>query len=219
MFRKNLDFLTPEDAEKIKHTKVAVVGAGALGQMAAHELVRSGFEKLILIDKDVIDESNLNRQLYAAASTMNQLKVDVLSKGLKDICPGNDITVHSGFLNEANGKELVGAADILLDCVDDIPTKLYLERLAAELGIPMVHGAVEGWYGQVSTIYPGDSVLSALYQTKKVQAVSALVTTVNIIASLQVNEVIKIAAENENILRHKVLFADLRSCDFSYINI
>lgn len=219
MFRKNLDFLTPAEAEKIKHVKAAVVGVGALGQMAAHELVRIGFEKIILIDKDVMDESNLNRQLYAATSTMNQLKVDVLCKGLKDICPGADITVHSGFLNAVNGRDLVGDADILLDCVDDIPTKLYLEKLAAELGIPMVHGAVEGWYGQVGTIYPGDSVLSVLYKTKKVQEVSALVTTVNIIASLQVNEVIKIATENENILRHKVLFVDLRTCDFSYIHI
>ncbi len=217
MFQKNLDFLTPAQAEKIRHTKVAVIGAGALGQMAAHELVRSGFEILRLIDKDVVDGSNFNRQLYAANSTLNQRKVSVLKKGLMDIRPGAQISVHCDFLNGTNGKDLVEGADILLDCVDDIPTKLYLENLAEELGIPMVHGAVEGWHGQVTVIYPGDSVLPVLYQTKKAQKVSALVTTVNVIASLQVNEVIKIAIENKNILRHRVLFADLWNGDFSYI--
>ena len=84
MFQKNLEFLTEEQAEKISRRKVAVVGTGALGQMAAHELVRSGFEQITLIDSDIMDESNFNRQLYAANSTMNQLKVNVLEKGLKE---------------------------------------------------------------------------------------------------------------------------------------
>ena len=219
MFQKNLEFLTEEQAEKISRRKVAVVGTGALGQMAAHELVRSGFEQITLIDSDIMDESNFNRQLYAANSTMNQLKVNVLEKGLKDIRPEAQITVHSERLNEANGKELIGDADILLDCVDDIPSKLCLEKLAEELGIPLVHGAVEGWYGQVAVVYPGDGLLSMLYRTKKDQQVSAMVTTVNVIASLQVNAVIKIAIESENILRHRVLFADLWKGDFSFTDM
>ena len=165
MFQKNLEFLTEEQAEKISRRKVAVVGTGALGQMAAHELVRSGFERITLIDSDIMDESNFNRQLYAANSTMNQLKVNVLEKGLKDIRPEAQITVHSERLNEAHGKALIGDADILLDCVDDIPSKLCLEKLAEELGIPLVHGAVEGWYGQVAVVYPGDGLLSMLYRT------------------------------------------------------
>lgn len=219
MFQKNLEFLTEEQAEKISRRKVAVVGTGALGQMAAHELVRSGFEQITLIDSDIMDESNFNRQLYAANSTMNQLKVNVLEKGLKDIRPEAQITVHSERLNEANGKALIGDADILLDCVDDIPSKLCPEKLAEELGIPLVHGAVEGWYGQVAVVYPGDGLLSMLYRTKKDQQVSAMVTTVNVIASLQVNAVIKIAIESENILRHRVLFADLWKGDFSFTDM
>ena len=200
MFQKNLEFLTEEQAEKISRRKVAVVGTGALGQMAAHELVRSGFEQITLIDSDIMDESNFNRQLYAANSTMNQLKVNVLEKGLKDIRPEAQITVHSERLN-------------------DIPSKLCLEKLAEELGIPLVHGAVEGWYGQVAVVYPGDGLLSMLYRTKKDQQVSAMVTTVNVIASLQVNAVIKIAIESENILRHRVLFADLWKGDFSFTDM
>ena len=219
MFQKNLEFLTEEQAEKISRRKVAVVGTGALGQMAAHELVRSGFEQITLIDSDIMDESNFNRQLYAANSTMNQLKVNVLEKGLKDSRPEAQITVHSERLNEAIGKALIGDVDILLDCVDDIPSKLCLEKLAEELGIPLVHGAVEGWYGQVAVVYPGDGLLSMLYRTKKDQQVSAMVTTVNVIASLQVNAVIKIAIESENILRHRVLFADLWKGDFSFTDM
>ena len=75
LFEKNMDFFTLPQAERIRRTKVAVIGAGALGQMVAHQLVRSGFEKLILIDKDVLEYSNFNRQLYAVNSTVNQSKV------------------------------------------------------------------------------------------------------------------------------------------------
>ena len=103
--------------------------------------------------------------------------------------------------------------------MDDISSKLCLEKLAEELGIPLVHGAVEGWYGQVAVVYPGDGLLSMLYRTKKDQQVSAMVTTVNVIASLQVNAVIKIAIESENILRHRVLFADLWKGDFSFTDM
>lgn len=150
-------------------TTVAVVGAGALGQMTAHQLVRSGFEKLILIDKDVLEYSNFNRQLYALDSTVNQSKAEVLKAGLMDIWPQADIRVCETFLDECNGKALASGADLLMDCVDNADTKVCLEKLAAELKIPLVHGAVEGWYGQAATIFPGDALLERLYVNRKKQ--------------------------------------------------
>ena len=174
LFEKNMDFFTLSQDEKIRQTKVAVIGAGALGQMAAHQLVRSGFEQLILVDGDVLEYSNFNRQLYALYSTLNQSKTEVLKRQLLDIHPQIDIKSYETFLDEKNGKELISGADIVVDCVDDIETKVYLEKLADELNIPLVHGAVEGWYGQVTTVLPGDRVLEQLYMHRKKQQVSAL---------------------------------------------
>lgn len=102
LFEKNMDFFTLPQAERIRRTKVAVIGAGALGQMVAHQLVRSGFEKLILIDKDVLEYSNFNRQLYAVNSTVNQSKAAVLKARLLDIHPQIDVRTCETFLNESN---------------------------------------------------------------------------------------------------------------------
>ena len=219
MFEKNMDFLTPKEAEKIENTKVAVIGTGALGQMVTHELVRSGFKDLILMDPDRMDYSNFNRQLYAAYSVLDQFKAEILAAQMKDIAPDIRLQVYTEFLDGSNGQRIIAGRDILVDCVDDIRSKLYMEQLAESLNIPLVHGAVEGWFGQITSVYPGDRILSKLYQTKRQQKVTAMAVTVNTIASLQAAEVIKIAIENENILRKKVLFVDLWASDFSYMNL
>lgn len=217
LFEKNMDFFTLPQAERIRRTKVAVIGAGALGQMAAHQLVRSGFEKLILIDKDILEYSNFNRQLYAVNSTVNQSKVAVLKAGLLDIHPQIDVRTCETFLNECNGKELLSEADIVVDCVDDIETKVYLEKLIAELNVPLVHGAVEGWYGQVTTIFPGDRVLERLYMHRKKQEAAALMLTVSAVTALQVGEVIKLATGSGELLHHRVMFVDMMNSDFSWV--
>lgn len=217
LFEKNMDFFTLSQDEKIRQTKVAVIGAGALGQMAAHQLVRSGFEQLILVDGDVLEYSNFNRQLYALYSTLNQSKTEVLKRQLLDIHPQIDIKSYETFLDEKNGKELISGADIVVDCVDDIETKVYLEKLADELNIPLVHGAVEGWYGQVTTVLPGDRVLEQLYMHRKKQQVSALMPTVSAVAALQVGEVLKLATGKGELLHRKVMFVDMLNSDFSWI--
>ena len=211
-----MDFLTAEQAERIRRTTVAVVGAGALGQMAAHQLVRGGFEKLILIDKDVLEYSNFNRQLYALDSTVNQSKAEVLKAGLLDIRPQADIRICEAFLDEHNGRHLMSGADLMMDCVDDADTKVYLEKLAEELKIPLIHGAVEGWYGQAATIFPGDALLEQIYKYPKKQDVTALMPTVCVVAALQAGEALKLAAGCGELLRRKVMFVDMLNSDFSW---
>ena len=214
-----MDFLTAEQAERIRRMIVAVVGAGALGQMAAHQLVRGGFEKLILIDKDVLEYSNFNRQLYALDSTVNQSKAEVLKAGLLDIRPQADIKICKTFLDECNGRHLLSGADLLMDCVDDADTKVCLEKLAEELKIPLIHGAVEGWYGQVATIFPGDALLERLYMYPKKQEVSALMPTVCAVAALQAGEALKLATGCGELLHQKVMFVDMLNSDFSWVTM
>ena len=125
MFEKNMDFLTPKEAEKIENTKVAVIGTGALGQMETHELVRSGFKDLILMDPDRMDYSNFNRQLYAAYSVLEQFKAEILAAQMKDIAPDIRLQVYTEFLDGSNGQKIIAGRDILVDCVDDFRSKFY----------------------------------------------------------------------------------------------
>ena len=143
--------------------------------------------------------------------------MEVLKAGLLDIHPQIDITTYETFLNGNNGKKLVSEADMVVDCVDDMETKVYLEKLMDESNIPLVHGAVEGWYGQVTTIFPGDRVLEQLYMHRKEQKVTALMPTVSAVAALQVGEVIKFATGSGELLHRKVLFVDMLNSDFSWV--
>lgn len=217
MFEKNNAFLTLEERNNIRHTHVLIVGAGALGQMTAHTLVRSGFVRLTVADGDCFTADNENRQLYALPENRGRKKVEVLHTELKKINKEAEVRAWDLFVDETNGRQLAVSADILVDCVDNIRTKKYLEALADSLGICLVHGAVEGWYGQVSTVCPGDGTMAFLYPEDRVQQVSALMATVNVVASLQAAEVMKLATGSGEILRRKVMYVDMRSGDFSCV--
>ena len=197
MFEKNKEFLTAEQLNSIQSTRVLIVGAGALGQMAAHTLLRSGFVRLTVADGDCFVSDNDNRQLYARPETEGLKKVRVLQTELKKINREAEIRAVEQFVDETNGKRLAVSADILMDCVDDIRTKKYLEVLADSLGICLVHGAVDGWFGQVSTVCPGDGTLAFLYPEDRAGQEAALMATVNVVASLQAAEVIKLAIHSE----------------------
>lgn len=219
MFEKNKEFLTAEQLNSIQSTRVLIVGAGALGQMAAHTLLRSGFVRLTVADGDCFVSDNDNRQLYARPETEGLKKVRVLQTELKKINREAEIRAVEQFVDETNGKRLAASADILMDCVDDIRTKKYLEVLADSLGICLVHGAVDGWFGQVSTVCPGDGTLAFLYPENRAGQEAALMATVNVVASLQAAEVIKLAIHSEEILRRKVLYVDMRNSDFSCVRL
>ena len=219
MFEKNKEFLTAEQLNSIQSTRVLIVGAGALGQMAAHTLLRSGFVRLTVADGDCFVSDNDNRQLYARPETEGLKKVRVLQTELKKINREAEIRAVEQFVDETNGKRLAVSADILMDCVDDIRTKKYLEVLADSLGICLVHGAVDGWFGQVSTVCPGDGTLAFLYPEDRAGLEAALMATVNVVASLQAAEVIKLAIHSEEILRRKVLYIDMRNSDFSCVRL
>lgn len=219
MFEKNKEFLTAEQLNSIQSTHVLIVGAGALGQMAAHTLLRSGFVRLTVADGDCFVSDNDNRQLYARPETEGLKKVRVLQTELKKINREAEIRAVEQFVDETNGKRLAASADILMDCVDDIRTKKYLEVLADSLGICLVHGAVDGWFGQVSTVCPGDGTLAFLYPEDRAGQETALMATVNVVASLQAAEVIKLSIHSEEILRRKVLYIDMRNGDFSCVRL
>ena len=93
--------------------------------------------------------------------------------------------------------------------MDQIKTKLYLEELAEEKGVPLIHGAVNGWTGQAAVIFPGERVLSAVYANSAEQKESALMITVNVIASVQAAEAVKYACGRTSRLRGRLLCVDL----------
>lgn len=130
----------PEGLERLFESSVAVIGLGGVGAYAAEMLCRAGVGHLILLDSDVVSESNKNRQLIALDSTIGKPKSAVLAERLKDINPDVRLTLINCYLEEGGIQQLLGEykVDFLVDAIDTLAPKIALIRYCVESGIPHV---------------------------------------------------------------------------------
>ena len=130
----------PEGLERLFESSVAVIGLGGVGAYAAEMLCRAGVGHLILLDSDVVSESNKNRQLIALDSTIGKPKSAVLAERLKDINPDVRLTLINCYLEESSIPQLLGEykVDFLVDAIDTLAPKIALIKYCVESGIPHV---------------------------------------------------------------------------------
>ena len=130
----------PEGLARLFESSVAVIGLGGVGAYAAEMLCRAGVGHLILLDSDVVSESNKNRQLIALDSTIGKPKSTVLAERLKDINPDVRLTLINCYLEEGSIQQLLGEhkVDFLVDAIDTLAPKIALIRYCVESGIPHV---------------------------------------------------------------------------------
>ena len=130
----------PEGLERLFEGSVAVIGLGGVGAYAAEMLCRAGVGHLILLDSDVVSESNKNRQLIALDSTIGKPKSAVLAERLKDINPDVRLTLINCYLEEGSIQQLLGEhkVDFLVDAIDTLAPKIALIKYCVESGIPHV---------------------------------------------------------------------------------
>ena len=153
---RNFGVYSHEDQRKIQSARIAIVGVGCDGGMAAEILARIGVGNITLIDPDVNEISNLNRQPFAKISTLGEKKVLSGKRILKDINPFVKISTFDQKLVSNNGKKYVENHDILLQCVDDMLSRIVIHRIGYELGIPVVTMTGQPPFKAfVSTFMPG----------------------------------------------------------------
>lgn len=221
-YERNFPAFSPEDFERIQNTSVCVVGCGGLGGYIIEMLARIGIGSLILIDGDVFEDSNQNRQIFSTEKNLGTPKAKAAAARVKLINKNVETNYYHEFLNEKNGSFLIGAADLIMDALDNVPSRMVLQTLCKEKDVPMIHGAIGGWFAQVTTVFPEDDTLSRLYSKEKDYDSKALGNpsfTPALAASLQVSEALKVITGKEDILRNKLLYIDLLSNDFFTFNI
>ena len=215
--------LTPNEQELLSQKRVAVIGCGGLGGYAAEELARLGIGELVLCDGDSFVNSNLNRQLMCTEDNIGCSKAVETAKRLFDVNSEVKTIVKKEYFEEDNAIDILKDCHLVIDAVDDKKVKLFLEKMCRKLEIPLVHGAVSGWFGQVCTVLPGDETLKTVYgnnlesDDKEFNGNSAF--TPAAIASIQVAEGLKVLTGQEDILRKKVLFVDLKHCDMQIMEL
>jgi tRNA A37 threonylcarbamoyladenosine dehydratase len=131
--------LGKDGMEKLKKSCVAVFGIGGVGSFACEALVRSGLGKIILVDYDIIDITNINRQIHATTSTVGLPKVDVMKARLLDINPDLDIVTFNEKYNDENREKLISKDyDYVVDAIDMVTSKLDLIETCKKLNIPII---------------------------------------------------------------------------------
>jgi molybdopterin/thiamine biosynthesis adenylyltransferase len=205
---------------KLLRSKAMVAGLGGLGGHVVEQLVRCGLGILVGVDGDLFDETNLNRQLYSDLQTIGLRKTEATRRRVAAI---NDAVEFHPFVSRVEDLEdgAYQEVDLIFDCLDAIPSRLHLEEVGERLDIPLVHGAIGGWYGQVAVVWPGSKMLSTVYGAKQEGIEKTLGNppfTPAFIAAFMVSEGIKLLLgkkEKEN----KLMFADLLNNQYHCVRL
>jgi molybdopterin/thiamine biosynthesis adenylyltransferase len=196
--------------KQLLRSKAMIVGLGGLGGHVVEQLVRCGLGILLGVDADLFDKTNLNRQLYSDLKTIGFRKTEATQRRVVAI---NDAVEFHSFLCKVEDLEdkAYDGVDLIFDCLDTIPSRLNLQEVGERLDIPIIHGAIGGWYGQVAIVWPGSKLLSNVYGTRQEGIEKALGNppfTPAFIASLMVSEGIKVLLGKKK-RENTLLFADL----------
>jgi molybdopterin/thiamine biosynthesis adenylyltransferase len=223
-YQRNREAMTVSDQLTLFRSSVAVVGCGGLGGYVVEELARLGVGRIVVIDPDVFEEHNLNRQLFSSPVNLGQTKVQAAVARINEINPAVSLVPVQAALSPENGADLLGGCRVAVDALDTIQVRLELAEVCAALDIPLVHGAIAGWYGHVATQFPGDDTLQTIYRSWKAgkgveQTLGNPSFTPALIASLQVAEVCKLLIGRGVPLRGRQLMVDLFAMEMHVINI
>ncbi len=224
-YQRNLGTVGWDGQARLLQATVAVVGAGGLGGWVMETLARMGIGHLIVIDGDHFEENNLNRQLGCTENTIGEAKVTCLAERVAKINAAVEVTPKEVWLDEDNAKDLIASAEVVVDALDTVPARLILQRAAAACQIPLVHGAIAGYTGQITTVFPGELGLEAIYgqQPTSERGVETELgnpsATPMMISAWQSQEVVKLLLEEGEPLRQRMLLFDALAGDVTEIEL
>ena len=216
-YLRNIPALTEAECGLLKHKRVLVVGCGGLGGNLISIFSRIGIGTLRIVDGDVFEATNLNRQLFSEVPVLGRNKAMVAADRVQRINP--DITVEAvgDFLTEENAAQLLRDCDIAVDALDNIPGRRLLAAACEKAGLPLVYGAISGWVAQAALSMPGDKLVEKLYpEDTVVRDKSVLSFTPALCASMQAALCVKYLV-GRPVEAGKIRYFDLLNQEFETI--
>ncbi len=212
-YSRQVAVIGKEGQEKLSKARVAVIGLGGLGSLVSMYLAGAGVGELTIVDYDTVSLTDLHRQLLYREEDVGKPKVEIAVRRLHDLNPTVKIKPVNDALTEDNAEKILGGMDIAVDALDNWLGRQVLNEAIIKLRKPLVHGAVNGWYGQVSTIIPGKT--PCLFELVHVRSLPQCVgycpvvgPIVGVIASIEALEVIKLITGIGEPLAGKLLVID-----------
>jgi len=207
---------------KLKNAKVCVVGTGGLGNPITSRLAAMGIGTLRIVDRDVIELSNLHRQTMFDEDDVGQVKVEVAAKKLQKLNPDCKIEALAVSVNDYTALEVVEGCDVVVDALDSVNATYALNKASVNLGIPFVTGAAVGVSGQAFTVLPKQSACyycmfpelnEDTMPTCSIEGVHPSI--LSIVGGIEVAEAIKIIIGKKPSLSERILHIDLENLDFN----
>ena len=207
---------------KLKNAKVCIVGTGGLGNPITTRLAAMGVGTLRIIDRDVIELSNLHRQTMFDEDDVGQVKVEVAAKKLQKLNSDCTIEALAVSVNEYTALEVVQGCDVVIDALDSVNARYALNKACVKYNIPFVTGAAVGVSGQVFTILPKESACyycmfpsldEESMPTCSIEGVHPSI--LSIVGGLEVAEAVKIITGKKPSLSQRILHIDLENLDFT----
>lgn len=212
-----------EGQKNLLSSKVLIAGAGGLGSTVIANLAAVGIGNIGIVDNDILELSNLNRQYIHKFESIGKIKVDSAKNWIQGFNPDINVQTYQIRLDENNYKQIVQDYDLIIDCFDSYKSKFLLNKIAVTTSKTLIHGGVTEFYGQTTTIIPGKTACleciipdfdESAYSIKGV--ISPAVAT---IASVESLEAVKILLGLGKTLENKLLTFNGLTMDFKKINL
>ena len=216
-YERNIPALSEEECDTLLGKRVLVVGCGGLGGHLIDMLARIGVGMLRVVDGDVFEPSNLNRQLLSEVPLLGVSKAKAAAAKVSRINPEISVEAVDSFLTEQNVKRLLLFCDVVLDGLDNIESRRILAKECERAGIPYIYGAVNGWVAQAAISMPGDHLVEKLYPEGSVlKNKSVLSFTPALCASMQVSLCVKLLTGRQ-VETGKLYYFDLLNQEYETI--
>lgn len=218
----NVSGLGVEGQLKLRQATVLIAGLGGLGCSASLYLAAAGVGRLILVDMETVELSNLNRQVLYWTKDVGRLKVDSAAEKLHQLNPNVGLEGVNVKIDEENVYSLVKEADVVVDGMDNFKTRFLLNEACVKLGKPFIHAAIYALEGRLMTIIPGKGpCLRCLIPREPLEKrpLPVLGAAPGAIACLEAMEAIKIITGIGTPLLGKLLIFDGDSMSFFYVTI
>lgn len=215
-----------EGMEKLRSAKVCVVGAGGIGNPVITQLVAMGVGKLRIVDRDVIEVTNLHRQHLYTDDDIGRVKVEAAAERLRKLNPGIEIEPVPTSVTKFTAEGIVKGFDIVIDALDSVDARYALNDACIKYNIPLIYAGAIGVTGSVSTILPNNSAcLRCMFPELKEEEMPACSTegvhpsVLYLVAGIQVSEAIKIITGQQPTLVNRLLYIDLNELSFDRVQM
>ncbi len=222
-YDRNKTSISEDEQLILAQKRVCVIGCGGLGGGVIEGLTRLGIGHLTVVDCDVFDATNLNRQVLSNEKNIGLPKADEAKKQMREINSLVEVTSVQARLTSENARSIIRGHDAVVDALDNIAARLVLEDACEEERIPLVHGAIAGWNGQVAVVMPGRRLLHELYgecgpedDVKPVEGNPAF--TPAVVSAIETAETLKLLLGRESVLQKSFLLIDLMTQEYDVIS-